>query len=221
MGMPFLENLAAADLILTTSVAEGFGLVFLESWLAGKRLVGRDLPEITADFVASGVCLDGLRSRVSIPVDWLGVDEIFMVLREAFSAAREAYLLPPVTDEQFSREFRDLVEDETIDFACLNSEMQRNVIRMARDSEQQRNELRVLNPWISNSPALTDASPISTNAAAVRNGYSVEIAGKRLRTIYNAVLTSGASSIEAPKAGHRLLDSFLELSRLHPIRLES
>ncbi|MCH7727894.1 MAG: hypothetical protein IH991_15665, partial [Planctomycetes bacterium] len=146
MGMPFLENLAAADLILTTSVAEGFGLVFLESWLAGKRLVGRDLPEITADFVANGVCLDGLRSRVSIPIDWLGVDKIFRVLREAFFTAREAYSLPPVSDEQFSREFRDLVADEAIDFACLNSDMQRKVIRMARDSEQQRDELRVLNP---------------------------------------------------------------------------
>ena len=48
--LTFAESLAASDLILTTSVAEGFGMVFLESWLASRALVGRDLPEITADF---------------------------------------------------------------------------------------------------------------------------------------------------------------------------
>ena len=48
----FFEALAAADFILTTSVAEGFGMVFLKSWLAQreyghayleiKRLLGQD-----------------------------------------------------------------------------------------------------------------------------------------------------------------------------------
>ena len=37
-----------------TSLAEGFGMVFLESWLAECPLLGRDLPEITRDFVEAG-----------------------------------------------------------------------------------------------------------------------------------------------------------------------
>ncbi|MCH7988084.1 MAG: hypothetical protein IID46_02915, partial [Planctomycetes bacterium] len=45
-GLGFAENLAAADLILTTSVAEGFGMVFLESWLSDCHLAGRNLPEV-------------------------------------------------------------------------------------------------------------------------------------------------------------------------------
>ncbi|QDV73592.1 HAD family hydrolase [Botrimarina mediterranea] len=54
-GCDFKDALAAADAILTTSVAEGFGMVFLEAWLAGKPLIGRDLPEITSEFKAAGM----------------------------------------------------------------------------------------------------------------------------------------------------------------------
>jgi FMN phosphatase YigB (HAD superfamily) len=54
-GCEFKDALAAADAILTTSVAEGFGMVFLEAWLAGKPLIGRDLPEITREFKAAGM----------------------------------------------------------------------------------------------------------------------------------------------------------------------
>jgi FMN phosphatase YigB (HAD superfamily) len=54
-GCDFKDALAAADAVLTTSVAEGFGMVFLEAWLAGKPLIGRDLPEITREFKAAGM----------------------------------------------------------------------------------------------------------------------------------------------------------------------
>ena len=42
--------MASAHRLVTTSVAEGFGLAFLEPWLFGKGLLGRNLPEITVDF---------------------------------------------------------------------------------------------------------------------------------------------------------------------------
>ena len=41
---------AHAKAIVSTSVAEGFGLGFLEPWIFGKGLCGRDIPEITSDF---------------------------------------------------------------------------------------------------------------------------------------------------------------------------
>lgn len=59
-GCDFHDTLAAADAVLTTSVAEGFGMVFLEAWLAGKPLVGRDLPEITREFKAAGMRFDAM-----------------------------------------------------------------------------------------------------------------------------------------------------------------
>lgn len=47
----------AAHAILTTSRQEGFGYAFLEGWLRGKLVVGRDIPEVTADFTREGMDL--------------------------------------------------------------------------------------------------------------------------------------------------------------------
>jgi len=90
-GLSFTENLAASDLILTTSVAEGFGMVFLESWLAGRPLVGRDLPEITGDFRRAGVQLDRLRPRIEVPVDWLGADAVRQRIATAYRRTPAEY----------------------------------------------------------------------------------------------------------------------------------
>lgn len=49
-----------AHAILTTSRQEGFGYAFLEGWLCGKLVVGRDIPEVTRDFEAVGVSLGHL-----------------------------------------------------------------------------------------------------------------------------------------------------------------
>ena len=74
-GLTLAENFAACDRVLTTSLAEGFGLVFLEACLSQRPLIGRDLPEVTSDFVQRGVTFTGLHSRVDVPVAWLGRQE--------------------------------------------------------------------------------------------------------------------------------------------------
>ena len=59
-GHAFDNPLALFDIahaVLTTSKAEGFGYVFIEGWLRNKVVVGRDIPEVTGDFVAAGMDL--------------------------------------------------------------------------------------------------------------------------------------------------------------------
>jgi glycosyltransferase involved in cell wall biosynthesis len=46
-----------AHAIVTTSKAEGFGYTFIEGWLCGKLVIGRDIPEVTRDFIAAGMDL--------------------------------------------------------------------------------------------------------------------------------------------------------------------
>ncbi len=53
-----LFHLARA--ILTTSKAEGFGYTFVEGWLCEKPVIGRDIPEVTRDFVSAGMKLHHL-----------------------------------------------------------------------------------------------------------------------------------------------------------------
>jgi glycosyltransferase involved in cell wall biosynthesis len=52
-----LAQFHLAHAIVTTSKMEGFGYAFMEGWLCGKLVVGRDIPEVTRDFVAEGMDL--------------------------------------------------------------------------------------------------------------------------------------------------------------------
>ena len=49
-----------AHAILTTSKVEGFGYTFVEGWLCHKPVIGRDIPNVTQDFVAAGMRLEHL-----------------------------------------------------------------------------------------------------------------------------------------------------------------
>ena len=60
---------------LTTSVAEGFGLTYLEPALLGRPVLGRNLPEITGDFAGLGVAAGDWYDAVRVPSGWFaGVD---------------------------------------------------------------------------------------------------------------------------------------------------
>ena len=62
----FLELMNSADAIITTSTQEGFGLGFLEPWLYNTPVIGRDLPEITADFKGFDLKFSGLYQELQI-----------------------------------------------------------------------------------------------------------------------------------------------------------
>jgi glycosyltransferase involved in cell wall biosynthesis len=67
IGKEFADPLPlfdAAHAILTTSRQEGFGYAFLEGWLRGKLVIGRDIPEVTGDFSAAGMDLRHLYSEL-------------------------------------------------------------------------------------------------------------------------------------------------------------
>ncbi|MCP3966161.1 MAG: glycosyltransferase [Lentisphaerae bacterium] len=63
----FKEVMAAADRAVTTSIREGFGMIFIEAWLFGKAVVGRDLP-VSEDFKEVGVKMPGLYQRILVDV---------------------------------------------------------------------------------------------------------------------------------------------------------
>jgi len=54
------------DKIISTSLLEGFGMFFIESWFFGKSIIGRDLPLITPDFKVKGINLEHLYSTLFI-----------------------------------------------------------------------------------------------------------------------------------------------------------
>lgn len=224
-GLAFQENLSAADQIITTSVAEGFGMVFLETWLAGRPLVGRDLPEITSDFVDDGIRLDWVRPALSIPVSWIGSDTLLEATETAYREALNRYdrKLPP--EDQFAQQLDGLTAEGLVDFGLLGARLQEQIIRTVRSRPPNRDRLCELNPWIADALSLDEAASapvIESNAKAVRDCYSFEVSGRRLYGIYKSVGAEDCSNcLESLTHGECILDSFLDLSRFHPIRVES
>ncbi len=51
---------SVSDLVISTSIKEGFGFAFIEPWLAGIPLIGRKIPEVTKDFEDNGIDLSHL-----------------------------------------------------------------------------------------------------------------------------------------------------------------
>jgi hypothetical protein len=221
-GLEFRENLAAADEILTTSVAEGFGMVFLETWLSGRSLSGRDLPEITADFRAHGLQLDQLSAEVRVPVEWLGRDVIERELYAGYARVVASYRRSPPSAAQFHEELVLLLADGLLDFARCSARLQALVVSWVAREDARRTELLELNPVLGTllGPVAERLPVTAHNAAVVRAHYGLQSAGLRLRDLYRTVLDSPRGREAELPRGDSILDAFLSLSRFHPIRVE-
>ncbi len=58
---------AAATHAVTTSTKEGFGMAYLEAAARGRPLLGRDIPDVTADLRAEGLQFGGLYTALRMP----------------------------------------------------------------------------------------------------------------------------------------------------------
>ncbi len=217
-GLSFPRNLAAADRILTTSLAEGFGMVFLESWLAGKMLIGRDLPAITADFLDTGMTLHSLQSTVQVPIDWVGRDRY---QRELFAAANgllTAYHRPPLGPGELSGILDEKIQGGMIDFGDLSEPLQREVIARVHCNAAAAEEMRCANSrlW-----PIGEVKPevIAKNRQIVEETYGVEPSGQRLLQIHTRLLNAaGPHDVIGLSDPECILGAFLDLTRYRLIR---
>ncbi len=71
--LSFRDNVLASDFVISTSVAEGFGMSYLEPWLLGREVLARRLPNVTDDFEASGMQFTKFYDSIPIPgdTDWV------------------------------------------------------------------------------------------------------------------------------------------------------
>ncbi len=203
--------IGSADALLTTSVAEGFGLAFLEPWLAGKSIRGRDLPEITGDFSEKGVRLDGLYPRLDVPTAAFDTDLFRARLAEALQQAYASYgrALP---DDGSEIAYASAASGDRADFGRLDERLQEQVLEWVIADPAKARGMMTL-------PDLSDASPElrDANASAVSDHYSIGAYGKRLSEIYRAI---GEGPAREPGAldGDRLLDAFLDPARFTLLR---
>ena len=204
----FEEMIAKADALITTSIAEGFGLAFLEPWLADKPLVGRNLPEITGDFAKHGLDLSTLYNHLPVPLiseHWNISDEFFQGLEKTMRASRAAYDRE-WSDPVFEQAKTALVKDGCVDFGILNEEMQRTIIRAVK-----------ADPSMISARLGDSSAAIPGNHQVAETAYGPEAYGDHLFSIYQKLLKTKAGTVKYAD-GDKLLDEFMQPNRFNLLR---
>ena len=206
---PLHEMIAKADALITTSIAESFGLAFLEPWLADKPLVGRNLPEITEDFEDNGLDLSALYRRLPIPLSstaWSLSDPFFKTLEHALRASREAYGCE-WNDRIFQEAKAALVPDGCVDFGILDEPMQQTIIRAIK-----------ADPSRMAATLVDSARAAEKNREITERAYSLQAYGDRLFSIYEKLEAAKPGTVNYADS-KKLLDEFLQPDRFNLLRM--
>lgn len=209
----FPEMVGHAQSILSVSVAEGFGLGFLEPWTFGKGLCGRNLPDITSDFAELGVSLANLYDRLPIPLDC--IPSVSQVRETIQSALAQFYLdyQEDLPEDGTEIAFQSMVENDCIDFGRLDERNQRGIIRSVAQSPelqqgiQKHSGLEVLSGKI-----------IDRNRQAVTEQFSLSSYAERTLNIYQELLATDNGTQCHFANGQLLLDQYLSPTRLNLLR---
>ncbi len=203
--------------LLTTSIAEGFGLAFLEPVALRKPLLGRNLPEITTDFTGNSEPLGSLYEHLLIPAGWIDRDRLLAALSHGLRAIYDAYRTP------FSAAVLDaarnaLFHDNLLDFGNLPEPLQREAaVRALRNPEGPvvtvggRPEPAVR--WLAR--ALSEPPPLPP--PSLLDPYDLDHHAARLGSIYDEVRSAGTRPPSWLPA-EAVLRSFLKPRRFHFLR---
>lgn len=213
----FPSWLEHATHLMTCSIAEGFGLAFLEPITLDKPLFGRDLPEITSDFTKEGIALGSLYDDLLVPLDWIDQEQLHTELEKQLRNSYAVYG-QAVDEEILDRAWDSLLLGDYADFGNLPESIQRSVIQQALLLPDEvmvgvAGECQPLQDWLVAS--LQETS--STSPVETLEPYSLPIYGDALVGIYAALL----ESIPAPPQWippQAVLDQFLEPERFHFLR---
>jgi magnesium transporter len=212
---PLGRLIQTAAAVATTSVAEGFGLAFLEPWLVGRPLVGRDLPEITADLKAAGLDLPGLYPRLMIPLEWIGADRFRSALQAARGRVLAAYGRRGGPDD-LEQAWAAAVEGERVDFGRLDETMQELVIRRLHGAPGAAAEVQP-NGLLA---TMATAEQVAAHRKQVVHRFSLEPYGKMLEDVYRVVAEAVPGRAHPLDAG-MLLDGFLAPESFYFLRTRS
>lgn len=207
----FAALIQRADALITTSVAEGFGLAFLEPALFGKPLVGRNLPEITADFRAWGIELKHLYPELPVPAE--AVDETHLRTKIALGLQSNAQAyhrpLPANATESALNATRS---GDGWDFGRLDEALQADVIRYALEHPERFSNIHTL--------LLERPTPgeIASERKAIETHLNLDHYGEKLHALYKQILSA---PVEKPTAlnAEAIVSSFLDPRRLSLLRV--
>jgi hypothetical protein len=172
--------------------------------------------------VARGVRLDHLGRAVEIPLAWIGLEAYLARTLDLHQQLCAAYGTAMPSDAAGA--VRESVASGFVDFAALSTGMQVQVIERVAGEPAAASQLLHRNAWIRQALAENDAACrelVASNAAAVGGGFSLQSTAADLTSTYAALTASGADGpVTALDKPENILQAFLDISCLHPVRFE-
>jgi hypothetical protein len=197
--------------VVTTSVAEGFGMAFLEPWMAELPLVGRDLPDITCDLKSLGIDLSMLYSRLGVPLKWIDAARLRNIINSRLRETWSTYGREPQPDAT-ERAWQAAVQNDLIDFGRLDEGAQENVIGQLRQCATGRDELHPSCLSMENS-----RRAIAKNLSCVQRQFNPQSYGNRLMAVYQDLLRSKPGIVKSLPMD-AMLDQALNPERFNLLR---
>jgi len=183
----FIDNLAACHCVLSTSVAEGFGMAFLEPWLVDRRVVARDLPAVTSGFTRDGMRLTDLYASAWVP----GTDDWIARMNERWrQRARQIWAGLPESMSPHAESHDESPEDsqrltDRIDFARLLPADQIDVIRRVSADVAFARDLIALNQTVIEAiESDGDDANIVHNRKIIESQYQADVQRDQLHAGY-------------------------------------
>jgi len=224
-----VDFISASNAVLANSVEETFGFAFFEGWIAGKPVIGRDLPWITCDFKENGVILNHMYEKLSIEASTVEnvkerlVQEYF----EKVNSTRTGFGFEELSFEEIKKKvlekkFYRLAGTDCVDFADLNLEMQFEAI----DAVNLDNIFK-LNPLLEKSLQYSLEAPaglVGINARAINEKYSLKSKAERTETIIENAWAkmkeniSGKEFKEENADNKAMLEKYLSLDWIKLVR---
>lgn len=196
-GMGDLYALCSA--VITTSIVEGFGLVYHEGWLSRKIVAGRKIEEITGDFEKNGMDFSHMYDRLAVALTDL--PDLRKRLCEAYDIktrrlfggwGRSADVKRPEVLETVEAKIFRAGNEACIDFADLSVDMQIELLGLVAEDPELAGRLIDRNPAVRTTHTLLEGCAsgsditelVETNVQAVRKRYSLEAMAQRLEHLF-------------------------------------
>ncbi|WP_168563938.1 glycosyltransferase family 4 protein [Crateriforma spongiae] len=223
----FTDNLRASRFVLSTSVAEGFGMVYLEPWLAGRRVLARRIDGVVDDFRDAGVDLSGGYDAIPVPLD---APEHAKALQQYQMAVDQAYagLPPPFVDEAVAAaevHLHPWKKSQTLDFAMLTPQHQISILRQCSEDVGFEAACKEGSAPLLEAMKESNSGPnedqIRHNGEVIRIRFGLSAQADRLLHAYRSVLSiDDPPSLEHPASASLAFGRIVQSHRFFPCRTE-
>lgn len=202
-GATFEAWMTKATHLVTTSVSEGFGMVFPESIAHGRPLLGRNLPHLTRDIHAGR-----LYDKLLVPLEWVDVEILQQSRREAMSGLWRAWNRHPPPEDPVG---------DSVDFGNLPEVLQQRVIRKLMEPGMKLlPEVEISGKplpaaeWLSEALTWREPSAASSQLAS----FSLDIYQTRLTGVFLKLMNETSGPIRALDP-EKILDAYLTPESFH------